>query len=54
MSAKFRYIADDLSVHKTERQKQKAKKEAERVGGSMKKGTRERALASMNGLSKAW
>jgi superfamily II DNA or RNA helicase len=40
MASKFKYIADDLTAHKTERQKQKDKKGAEEIGGTMKKGTR--------------
>lgn len=40
LSAKFGYISDDLTKHKTERDQEKAKAGFQRTGGVMKKGTR--------------
>ena len=41
MSGKFKYLSDDLDKAQTKRSIEKGKAEAERVGGTMKKGTRE-------------
>lgn len=40
LSAKFGYISDDLSKHKTARDEEKAKAKYSQTGGTMKKGTR--------------